>query len=394
MNFTLSTYRRFPIEFISGLGVTLTDREGKKYIDLLSGLGVNNLGYCHLIVEKAIIKAVQTPLHVSNLFYITPQEKLAEMIGGLSFSGKAFFSNSGSEANETAIKFLLKKATLQNIKNPVIFSAKRSFHGRTIGSLSATGQKKYRQNFSPLLKNFIFFNINDDPSSLKSLFEKYRDRIIGTLIEVIQGEGGVYPIDKKQFNALKKLSKEYNSLLFIDEIQSGCFRTGKFLSFQHYTRKVDGFTLAKSLGGGLPIGCFFVSKKYEHIFTPGDHASTFGGNPFVTSVALSVLSFLANPTFLKNLDRNIYSLRIGLNELQFRFNWIRDIRGIGMMMALEIDPKISADRIVKECLRKGIILNSINDNIVRLLPPLIISKEEIDKSLEIIKSVFQNHAIK
>ena len=388
MNFILPTYNRYPIEFVKGEKATLISSKGKKYIDLLSGLGVNNLGYAHPVIQKAIEQAAQNPWHVSNLFEISAQNKLAELISQNSFSGKAFFANSGAEANEAAIKFLLKRAKLKKIKNPILFSLQNSFHGRTIGALSATGQKKYRENFSPILKNFVYFNLTTDEQALKKLFQKYKDRLTGILLEVIQGEGGVYPISKKQFAFLQKLCKQHDILLFVDEVQSGCSRTGKFLAYQHYTQSVDGFTMAKSLAAGLPMGCFFVQEKHADIFQPGDHASTFGGNPFVSSVALQSVSLLTNPSFLGQVEKRSQELLVILKEWQKKFDFITEIRGKGLMMAIEFAESISTSQIANNCLQQGVIVNSIADKILRLLPPLIISKRELQRALIIIEKEF------
>ena len=385
MKYVIPTYNRYSIEFKKGENSTLICTKGKRYIDLLSGLGVNNLGYSHPKIIKAIEQASQKPLHVSNLFEISSQNKLAELISQNSFKGKAFFANSGAEANEAAIKFLLKRAKIQKIKSPVIFSLTNSFHGRTIGALSATGQKKYQENFSPILNNFVYFNLKDDKKSLEKRFEKYKKQVCGVIVEVIQGEGGVYPMSKKQFSCLQKLCRQYDALLFVDEVQTGCSRTGKFLAHQHYTSKVDGFTMAKSLAGGLPIGCFFIQEKYSDVFQAGDHASTFGGNPFVTTVAVQSVKTLTSSVFLKQVEKRSLELSETLERWKKTFDFIVEIRGIGLMKALEFSPSVSTNEIASYCLSKGVIVNSIGDKILRFLPPLIISTKELNQALAVIE---------
>lgn len=382
MNNLLPTYNSYPICFTSGKGAILKDNSGKKYIDFLSGLGVNNLGYNNKKIIKEIRKASKNPLHVSNLFTIASQQQLAKKISDYSFYGSAFFCNSGAEGIESAIKFLLKYGFNRGIKKPIILSAKNSFHGRTIGALTATGQEKYQKFFKPLLASIQYFQFNDK-KDLEKKFTQYKKRIVGVITEVVQGEGGIYPMQKDFFSLLKKLCKKNSALLIIDEVQSGCSRTGKFLAFQNYNKEVDGFVLAKSLAGGLPIGCLFVSDKHKNIFQPGDHASTFGGNPFVTQVALKVLEELNREEIFFAILQKSKWIKEQFQDREKYF--IKEIRGIGLMLGIEFEKKISTNQIAEKCLQHGLIVNSIQDKIIRIIPPLVISLEELAKGTRILK---------
>lgn len=380
--FILSTYKPYPIHFVSGKGAKLKDKQEHQYIDFLSGLGVNNLGYGNKKVIKTIQKASKKPLHLSNLFEIENQQRLAQKISQHSFEGKAFFCNSGAEGIEAAIKFLIKHAVNNKIKNPIILTAKNSFHGRTIGALTATGQQKYQNFFKPLLPYIKHFEFNNE-KDLEKKFNQYKKRIVGVITEIIQGEGGVYPITKKFFSSLQKNCKKNSSLLFIDEVQSGCSRTGKFLAFQNYTKNVEGFVLAKSLAGGLPIGCLFVAEKYSNTFQPGDHASTFGGNPFVSQVSLTALEELNQQNLLNSvIEKSNWIKNQFIDKDKYS---IKEIRGIGLMLGIEFKSNISTDEIAQKCLEEKLIINSIKNKIIRITPPLIISMKEFQKGIEVLK---------
>ncbi len=378
------TYHRFNIEFIKGKKSTLIDTKGKNYIDFLSGLGVNNLGYSNKIISKSIKKALKKPLHTSNLFEISSQRSLAKLIQKETFSGASFFCNSGTEANEAAIKFTLKYAKIKNKKNPIILSAINSFHGRTIGSLSLTGQKKYQTDFKPLLPNIKTFEYNNTTS----LEKKFSNNTVAVFIEVVQGEGGVFPIELNFFKKIRDLCNQHEALLIVDEVQSGCSRTGRFLASQHFKVPIDGFTLAKSLAGGLPIGCFTIKKKYADIFSYGDHASTFGGNPFVTQVALCAFKLLTHPNFLKKIREKSLLFKEILLNLKKEYSFIKEIRQLGLMMAFEMKKNtLSASLLVQKALEEGLIIGNIGENTIRMLPPLIINKKELEQGVKCLKKI-------
>jgi len=386
-NHILQTYKRSAIEFISGKSATLTGKNRRKYIDFLSGIGVNNLGYAHPAVIGAAKKALLKPIHISNLFYIESQAQLAKLIQKASFPGKSFFCNSGAEANEAAYKFCVKYGKSIAPNKVEIVSAWNSFHGRTMGALSLTGQAKYQNHFKPFAGNVKHLHFNETKP-----LHVFTPNTAAVFIETIQGEGGVNIITKEFLKHLRHYCDKTRALLIVDDVQAGCGRTGKPFSFQHFDIPIDGFTLAKGLAGGFPIGCFTIRKDLAGIFEPGDHASTFGGNPFVTQVALEVFKIIASPAFQKKTVETAELFRTQLNLLKTKYPFVKEFRQCGLMIAIEMaDSSISTAEIAKKSLIKGLIINSIHNQIIRMLPPLVITKDEALKGFSILDSVLKEY---
>ena len=416
----LPTYKRFPISFCQGKGPFLWDANHKKYLDMLAGISVNNLGHRHPRIMQAIKQALRHPLHVSNLFQIKNQEDLAIKINQLAqYDGLSFFCNSGTEANEAAYKWSIAYGKSIHKKKIHILAAENSFHGRTLASLSLTGRKAYREPFTPLLSNVRYFQYNNLPSFEQAINQ---DTAV-VFLELVQGEGGVYPIDEKFLRSVRTLCHTNKALLFIDEIQTGCFRTGTFYAFNRYKNlEVDGFTTAKALANGVSIGAFTLHKRWQHLLKPGQHGSTFGGNPFATAVGNATLSVYQSETFQRHLSQIIPHFQDRLFDLKEKCSLIKEIRHQGMMAALEIESTedIDIDKtpqpstktasqdktkknltalIVDACLQHGLIVGAIDNKIIRLLPPLIMRKQDLNLAFDKFHSVLtalrlENHALK
>ncbi|MBC7328327.1 aspartate aminotransferase family protein [bacterium] len=378
-SYTIGTYKRFPLAFVKGEGAKLWDSEGKEYIDFLSGISVCNIGHCHPKLVEAIQKQAGLLLHTSNLFHILPQEKLAERLYNLT-GMLSFFCNSGAEANEAAIK--LARAYGKAKGRYKIISALNSFHGRTFGALSATGQKKYQEKFQPLLPGFSYALFND-LSSFASLMD---DETCAVILEPVQGEGGIHPATKEFLQGIYKLCRERDILLILDEVQTGLGRCGTMFCYQLYDVVPDIITLAKSLGGGIPIGAMLAKPEVAKAFAPGDHASTFGGNFLATTAALAVLDIIEEEKLCERAQVIGNFFKEKLEELKKIFPCIREIRGIGMMLAVELDSPIARE-VVSRALEKGLIINATSDYVIRFLPPLVIKQEEIEKGISILKEV-------
>ncbi len=378
-SFLIQTYRRFPIAFVRGRGARLWDAEGKEYIDFLSGISVCNVGHSHPKLLEAIQKQSNLLIHTSNLFRIIPQEKLAERLYNLTgmFS---FFCNSGAEANEAAMK--LARAYGKDKGKYKIISALNSFHGRTFGALSVTGQKKYQEKFHPLLPGVSFAPFND-LTAFASLMD---EKTCAVILEPVQGEGGVYPAKKEFLQGIYQICKERDILLILDEVQTGLGRCGAMFCYQLYDIKPHILTLAKSLGGGLPMGAMLAQPDVAKAFSSGDHASTAGGNFLATTSALAVLDILEEENLPQKAKEMGEFLLNKLEELKTHLPAIKELRGIGLMLAMELSQPLARE-VVSHALKKGLIINATNDYTIRFLPPLIISREEIEKGLHILKEV-------
>ncbi len=367
------TYKRFPLVIEKGKGCTIWDTEGRSYIDFVAGIAVCNLGHTHKAVSDALAKQANTLFHVSNLYYTVPQVELALWLTENSFADRVFFCNSGAEANEAAIKLARKyfKERGESERYRII-SMEKSFHGRTMATLSATGQDKIKKGFEPVLEGFDYVPFND----IEALNKEIGPHTCAVLIEPIQGEGGVRCPDPEYLKAVRKLCNKTESLLIFDEIQTGIGRTGKLFAYEHFGVEPDIMTLAKALGNGLPIGGMLAKEHVSDAFGPGSHASTFGGTPVVTAAALEVVKVLVEE---KIID---YCLEIGtyfkerLIWLKKRHETIEDVRGLGLLLGAKL--KIQGEPIVNSCLEKGFLINCIQENILRFVPPLIIEKVEID----------------
>lgn len=374
-DFLCPTYSRPQILFVKGEGCRLWDAEGKSYLDLVGGLAVCSLGHCHNKVIEAIKSQSISLIHTSNLYYTEAQLELAKRLSNLSFGGKTFFCNSGAEANEAAIKL----TRLYGQGRHTILTAKGSFHGRTLATLSATGQEKIQKGFSPLVSGFKHIEFN----SLESAESAIDENVVAIILEPVQGESGIWPVEKDYLLGLRGLCDKYELLLILDEVQTGIGRCGWFFAYQFYGVEPDIITLAKGLGGGLPIGAMIAKKEIADLFTPGSHASTFGGNPVVCSAALAVLSVVANEDFLQDVrDKGDY-LRERLKEIPS----VKDVRGMGLMIGATIDR--DAKKVVADCCQKGLLINSPTPEILRFVPPLIITREEIDEAISILKETLK-----
>lgn len=384
--YLFNTYNRFPVVLVKGRGAKVWDSEGKEYLDFLGGIAVNILGHCHPKIVVAIQKQAQRLIHVSNFYHIEPQIKLAKLLVKNSFADKVFFCNSGAEANEAAIK-LARKYSKENYGEGryEIISTINSFHGRTFASLTATGQEKFQKGFEPLVPGFKHIPF-DDADALKTAIDKQTCAVI---LEPIQGEGGVRLPSDDYFKNVRQICDENNLLLILDEVQTGMGRTGKLFAYEHYGIKPDIMTLAKGLGGGVPIGALLAIEKVTSAFQPGSHASTFGGNPLVCASAIATLDTILEDGYLLDHCRRLGRyFREQLLKIKLKYHDIvLDVRGKGLIIGMELTK--DGAPFVKECLEHGLLINCAAGNVLRFTPPLIIKEDEIDKSIDILKEVFK-----
>lgn len=382
-----NTYARFPVVFTRGRGCLLWDANGKEYLDFLAGIAVCNLGHCHPEVTRALCQQAETLVHVSNLFYTQPQVELAAQLTRLSFADKVFFSNSGAEANEGAIK-LARKASRDRYGEGRfhIITMKDSFHGRTLATLSATGQEKVHKGFEPLVEGFTYV----DFGSLNAVEAAITEKTCAVMVEPIQGEGGVNIPDAGYLAGLRELCRRHDLLLIYDEVQVGMGRTGTLFGYEHEGVAPDIMTLAKALGNGLPVGAMLAGDKVAAAFVPGTHASTFGGTPLITAAALRVVEIISEPSFLAGVRERGEYFRERLRELQARHGMVREIRGRGLMIGMELDRP--GQRIVEYCLEKGAVINCTHDTVLRFVPPLIVGHQEIDRLTDILDGALREAA--
>jgi acetylornithine/N-succinyldiaminopimelate aminotransferase len=381
----LNTYTRQPMVLVRGEGARLWDLDGKEYLDFLAGIAVCNLGHAHPRIAAAVSAQMQELVHVSNLYYTIPQIELAQRLIELSFADRVFFGNSGAEANEGAIKLCRRYSREKFGQGRYKFiCAQNSFHGRTLATLSATGQEKFWQGFEPMLPGFAFVPFND----LGAMEQAIDAQTCAILVEPVQGEGGVKIPAPDYLPGLRRLCDQHQLLLVLDEIQVGLGRTGKLFAYEHFDFRPDIITLAKALANGLPIGALLVNEEAARGFVPGTHASTFGGGPVVTAAALAALEILAQPDFLEEVTAKGEYFKNGLRQLQARYNFIKEVRGLGLIIGVEIDG--DGVPLVEACRKKGALINCTQGNVLRFLPPLIISREEIDRMLSILDEVFKS----
>ncbi len=379
----LQVYRRQPLVLVRAQGSWVWDQSGKKYLDFFSGLGVNNLGHRHPSVVRAAVAQLNKLIHVSNLFYTTPQIACAQQLIQRTFPGKVFFCNSGAEANECAVKFARRWGGRDGKSRPEIISFQNSFHGRTLAALTLTGQPKVRKGFDPLPEKAVYAHFND----IDSVRALQTPRTAAVFIEPVQGEGGVYPATKDFLRALRRLCDQSGLLLIFDEVQCGLGRSGKLFSFQSYNVKPDILLAAKGLGGGLPIGALIVQEKIAGLLGPGDHASTFGGNPVVCAAAEAVLNTMS-PAFLSDVEQKGKELGAELLGLKRQFpELIREVRGLGLMQALELS--VNGEGIVKDCRDRGLLINCTQEKVLRFLPCLTLSRAEMKKAFAILEKALR-----
>jgi len=368
-----NTYSRFPIVIKEGRGCVVEDVDGKKYIDFIAGIAVCNLGHAHPAVRDALSDQAGTLLHVSNLYYTIPQVELATWLVEKSFADRVFFCNSGAEANEAAIKLARKNFTDKGDDNRFrIVTMENSFHGRTMAAMSATGQEKVRAGYEPVLVGFDFVPFNN----LEALKKAVKPDVCAVMLEPIQGEGGLVMPEPGFLKEVREICDETGALLIFDEIQTGIGRTGKLFAYEHFGVTPDIMTLAKALGNGMPIGAMLASERAATSFSPGSHASTFGGTPVITAASLATLKVMDNEGVIEQGREAGNYFRNKLLMLKEKHDIIEDVRGIGLLLGIKLSQP-GAD-MVSACMEKGFLINCIQENVLRFAPPLIIKTEEID----------------
>lgn len=384
----MHTYSRIKLAFVRGEGSRLFDAEGRSFLDFVSGLAVTSLGHGHPKLKQAIVEAAESLLHTSNYFYILPQAQLAERLAEVTGFDRVFFANSGAEANEAAIKLARRYQVKSGRAGRYeVISAINSFHGRTLATVTATGQPKYHAGFEPLPAGFRYVPLND----LEALRAAITDTTAAVLLEPVQGEGGIHPCTPEYLQGVRALCDQHGLLLILDEVQTGVGRTGTFLAAEQLGVKADICTLAKGLGGGVPIGAMLATEEAAKGFEPGSHASTFGGNFLATRAALAVLDVLYNDGVLERVPQAAQRLWKGLKGLAERHpKVLGEVRGLGLMLGVEL--KVPGSRFLNGCLEKGLLVNVIGDKVLRLLPPLTVSDEEIDEALRLLELVCEECA--
>ena len=382
----LHTYDRYPVVIVRGEGARVWDIDGREYLDFVAGIAVCNLGHCHPRVVEALREQAGKLLHVSNLYYTQPQVELAQRICQHSFGTKVFFCNSGAEANEAAIKLARKYAKLHlGPERYEIITMENSFHGRTLATLTATAQEKFHKGFEPLVPGFRYCPFND----LEAVARAIGPRTCAVMVEPIQGEGGVNVPSEDYLRGLRELCDEKGVLLIYDEVQTGMGRTGRLFAYEHYGAPPDIMTLAKALGGGIPIGAMVTTDKVAQGFSAGDHASTFGGNPLAARAACAVFDVLLGEGVLENCQRMGEYLMEGLEALKDKYPSVVDVRGKGLLVGMELRGR--AKEVALSCLKRGVLINNIGDRVLRFAPPLIVGKEEIDRLCEVLEEVLSQN---
>lgn len=381
----MKTYGRYPIVPVRGEGCRLWDADGKEYLDFLAGVAVNNLGHCHPRVVKAIQEQAATLIHCSNYYQIPQQIELAELLCSHSFADKAFFCNSGAEANEAAIK-LARKYSREKHNNPErygIITAADSFHGRTMATVSATGQEKVQRFFDPLLHGFAHVPFND----LTALEKAITPQTCAIMLEPIQGEGGINIPSLEYMQGVRELCDRHQLLLILDEVQVGMGRTGKLFAHEHFDITPDIMTLAKALAGGAPIGTMLARDEVAASFTPGTHGSTFGGNPLVTAAAIATVRAILEEGLLNRAEEMGEYLHGELEALGAKYPFVKEVRGIGLMIGMSLT--IPGGDIVKKGHERGVLLNVTHDTVLRFVPALTVSKQEVNQMIQILDGIFK-----
>ena len=369
--YVLHTYNRVPITLVKGKGMQVWDEQGNEYLDFFPGFGAGNMGHCHPKVVEAIHRQVDRIIHVPNIYYNEAQGELAELIIGQCFDGQVFFCNSGAEANEGAIKLARK----HNPHKKTIITLNNSFHGRTIATVTATGQPAYHDGFDPLPGGFVYCDVND----IEMLRQMMNAEVAAIMLEPVQGEGGIVPLTPEFMQTARQLCDENGALLIIDEVQTGIGRTGKMFAYQYYDIIPDILTMAKSLGGGVPIGAFAVKREYCGVLQPGNHGSTFGGNPLACSAGVAVLKAIAAEKLLENAVAMGRYLHSKLDVLKSKYPNVKDVRGLGLMLGLELTAP--GAEIVDKCRAQNILINCTHKTVLRLMPAINVTEEQIDRAV-------------
>jgi acetylornithine aminotransferase len=380
MSHVMNTYARLPVAFSHGEGVWLWDTEGKRYLDALSGIAVNTLGHAHPRFTAALSEQIGKLIHCSNIYQVREQELLADKLCSLSNMQEVFFCNSGCEANEAAIKLARMHGHQQGIESPAIIVMEKAFHGRTLATLSATGNRKVQAGFEPLVSGFVRVPY-DDLEAIRQVAQ-HNSNVVAVLVEPIQGEGGIRTLDIDYIEQLRQICDEHNWLLMLDEVQCGMGRTGKWFAFQHTGILPDVMTLAKGLGSGVPIGACLTAGKAVGLFKPGNHGSTFGGNPLACTAGLTTLNIIEQDKLLAHAESLGQFIRQGIATALQGVSGIKEIRGQGLMLGIELDRPCGD--LVKLALARGLLTNVTADNVIRLLPPLVMSQDEAQQLLDIL----------
>jgi acetylornithine/N-succinyldiaminopimelate aminotransferase len=379
-----TTYNRFPLVLTHGKGCTLFDHKGKAYADFVAGIAVCNLGHAHPGIAKVIADQAERLVHVSNLYYTEPQIILAEWLVELSFADKVFFCNSGAEANEAAIKLVRKYHKDHGAPERFrIITMEGSFHGRTMATLSATGQKKIHKGFEPLVEGFNTVPFND----VEAVQDAITPETGAVMLEPIQGEGGVQYPGPGYLEKLRKLCDDQGLLLVFDEVQTGMGRTGKLFAYEHFDITPDIMTLAKALANGLPMGAMLAKEDVAASFTPGSHASTFGGTPLVASAAVATVKTLVEDGVLKNCERVGEYFKDRLFQLKEKYTFIQEVRGIGLLLGLDLS--CDGTSVVKKCMDRGFLINCTQEHILRFIPPLVVHEREVDALIGCLDAIFE-----
>ncbi len=381
--YVMKTYARHPVAFVRGRGAYLWDADGKKYLDFLAGIAVNGLGHAHPAIVEAVASQAAKLIHTSNLFYNQSQAELAELLCKNSFAERAFFCNSGAEANEASVK--LARIYQKQKKGEgayEILTMEKSFHGRTLGMIAATGQDKVKKGFEPLPEGFKHVPFDD----LEALAAAMNDKTCAVLLEPVQGEGGVRYPSPGYLSGVRELCTKHKALLIYDEVQCGMGRTGTLFAYQHYGIEPDIMSLAKSLGAGLPIGACLATEAVASAFQPGSHASTFGGNFLVCEAAKAFLGILLEEGFLEKVRQTGAYLVEKLRGLQKKYPFIQEVRGQGLMVGIQLE--IPGKPLVDAALSEGLVINAAQEKILRLVPPLIVGNKEVDEAVDILDDIF------
>ena len=380
----IHTYNRFPVAFDHGDGVYLYEKKKKKYLDFAAGIAVNAFGYNVEEYKEALKNQIDKLIHISNLYYTEPMADAAHKLVKASGLKRVFFTNSGTEAIEGAIKAARKYAYKKDgTTDHEIIAMEHSFHGRSMGALSVTGNVHYREAFGPGIGNVVFADFNN----LEDVKSKITDKTCAIIFEPVQGEGGIYPAEKEFIREIRKICDEKDILLILDEIQCGMGRTGKMFAYQHYGILPDIMTTAKALGCGVPVGAFVVGEKVENALEPGDHGSTYGGNPLVTAAVSKVFDMFESRKILDNVNEVSAYLDEKLRELAAKYDVIKETRGLGLMQGLEFNVPVGP--YLNKALEKGLIIISAGTNIIRFVPPLVITKENVDEMIHILDECIQ-----
>ncbi len=383
MSFVADTYKRFNLKFVKGEGCYLYTNSNEKYLDLVGGIAVCALGHSHPEFTTILKSQIDKILHVSNLYKIEPQEKLAEKICKVSFADKVFFCNSGAEANEAAIKLVRKRGISINKNKQIILSCVNSFHGRTTGAISITGQEKYRKDFGELLSYVEFVEFNN----IESLDKKFNSNVAGIFIEIVQGEGGINVIDEIFLKKCRELCDKYNAVLVYDEVQTGIGRTGRYFAYEHFNIKPDVMALAKALGGGIPIGAIAGKEEFMQVLSPGSHASTFGGNYLASVAGCAVFDIIEKENLIEKVEKNGKYFYNRLKNLFENYSFIKKVKGLGLMLGIEFDFPVS--EIINKLIEKNILTVGAGEKVLRFVPPLIIEKDDIDIAIDKMNLIFK-----